>query len=221
MTTILGLSNKKGYNCGVASYLTQHDEHIIQYNNVYQILWVNKGNVKISLTHLNKSLGKDDCVFLGKNEMFRLTSDESYELHYIQFTEDFYCINESDKTFLDRCSYFNNTESINYLKLENQYKKIVETYVGLLTNLQKEPQSELNNLLVHNTIQRILLFTLSMDVKNFQSFNAKKLQPFQLTLLNKFNDLLKNNIKKERTVAFYTNALAIDTIKMQELCKRN
>lgn len=56
-------------------------------------------------------LASNDCVFLGKNEMFRLTANESYELSYLQFTEDFYCLNETDSIFLSRCSNFNNTES--------------------------------------------------------------------------------------------------------------
>ncbi|WP_177763772.1 helix-turn-helix domain-containing protein [Flavobacterium sp. I3-2] len=219
MNELLSLSNPRGYISSKATYLTENDQHITQYNDVYQILWVKKGTVKISLSHLSKVLEPNDCIFLGKNEMFRLTASESYELHYIQFTEDFYCINESDRIFLSRCSYFNNTESINFLKLEPQYIKFVENYAGMLNKFLTEPFSEINNLLAKNTIERILLFTLSMDLQHFQSFNSKKFLPYQIKLINKFNELIKNNIKRERSVAFYANSLDLDTNKMKEMCK--
>lgn len=213
------LLKNNGFLTGRASYLTDNDEHIYQYNDAYQILWVKSGNVKISLTHLNKILNPNDCVFLGKNELFRLTANESYELYYLQFTEDFFCLNESDRIFLSRCSYFNNTESINYIRLEFQYEKLVENYIKLLGKIQIEPYSEINNLLAHNTIERILLFTLSLDMNHFQSFNTKKLLPSQIKLLNKFNELIKNHIKKERSVTFYANQLNLDLGKLNEICK--
>lgn len=219
MNGILNLSNPKGYISGKASYLTTSDVNINQYNDVYQILWVNKGTVKISLTHLSKVLEPNDCVFLGKNEMFRLTAIESYEIKYIQFTEDFYCINESDKIFLNRCSYFNNTESINYLKLEPQYFHFVEKYSRMLEKILVQPYSEINNLIAKNTVERILLFTLSMDLNHFQSFNSKKLLPYQVKLVNKFNELIKKNVKKERTVTFYANALKLENTKIKDMCK--
>lgn len=219
MNNLLTLSNSRGYISGKATYLTENDKHIYQYNEVYQILWVKKGKVKISLTHLSKELEPNDCVFLGKNEMFRLTADESYEIHFVQFTEDFYCIDESDRVFLSRCSYFNNTESINYLKLEQQYLKIVENYSFMLAKFLEDEFSEINNLIARNTIERILLFTLSMDLQHFQSFNSKKFLPYQIKLINKFNELIKNNIRKERTVTFYANLLNIDSNKIKELCK--
>lgn len=219
MNDLLSLSNHRGYISSKATYLTGNDQRITQYNDVYQILWVKKGNVKISLSHLSKVLETNDCIFLGKNEMFRLTASESYELHYIQFTEEFYCLNESDRIFLSRCSYFNNTESINFLKLESQYIKFVENYAGMLNVFLNKPFSEINTLLAKNTIERILLFTLSMDLQHFQSFNSKKFLPYQIKLINRFNELIKNNIKKERSVTFYANQLDLDNNKMKEMCK--
>lgn len=213
------LLKTKGFKTGKASYLTEKDEYIYQYNEVYQILWVKKGSVKISLTHISKVLETGDCVFLGKNEMCRLTADESYEVNYLQFTENFYCLNQTDHFFLSKCSYFNNTESINYLKLEPQYEKLVENYTNLLNKLQEEQNTEINILLAHNTIERILLFTLSMDMNHFQSFNTKKLLPTQITILNKFNELIKKNIKEERTVSFYAKQLNLDLTKLNEICK--
>ena len=73
--------NKYGYVTGVASYLTPNDTYITQYKNVYQMVWLKSGSVTLSLTHLSKKLKVNDCLFLGKNEMFRLTSNEPYELH--------------------------------------------------------------------------------------------------------------------------------------------
>lgn len=89
----------------------------------------------------------------------------------------------------------------------------------MLNKFLTEPFSEINNLFAKNTIERILLFTLSMDLQHFQSFNSKKFLPYQIKMINKFNELIKNNIKKERSVAFYANILDLDNNKMKEMCK--
>lgn len=211
--------NKYGYVTGIASYLTPNDTYITQYQNVYQLIWLKRGSVTVSLTHLSKKLKVNDCLFLGKNEMFRLTSDETYELHYIQFTDEFYCITESDRVFLERCSFFNNTEVLNLLSLENQYVHFVNVYLAHLKQIYKNDYSEVNALLAHNTIQRILLFALSMNIEKLESFNTCRLSPQLRQKVTEFNKLIKNNIKKERSVQFYADRLNIQVAVLKNICK--
>ncbi|HLW63233.1 MAG TPA: AraC family transcriptional regulator [Flavobacterium sp.] len=211
--------NEYGYVTGIASYLTPNDTYITQYRNVYQIIWLKKGSVTVSLTHLTKKLEVNDCLFLGKNEMFRLTSDESYELYYIQFTDEFYCMTETDRIFLDRCSFFNNSEVLNLLKLEEQYIHFVSSYLSHLKYIHKNEHNHVNVMMAHNTIQRILLFALSMDMEKFESFNTHRLSSPLRKKLREFNELIKKHIKKERTVQFYADELNIHVSVLKNICK--
>lgn len=211
--------NKYGYVTGVASYLTPNDTYITQYKNVYQMVWLKSGSVTLSLTHLSKKLKVNDCLFLGKNEMFRLTSNEPYELHYIQFTDEFYCMTDTDRIFLERCSFFNNTEVLNLLNLESQYVHFVNSYLSHLKNLREKEFNEVNTLLAHNTIQRILLFALSLNIEKLEEFNTKRLSPQMRTILSKFTQLIKTHIKKERSVLFYADKLGVPVNLLTTLCK--
>lgn len=211
--------NKYGYVTGVASYLTPNDTYITQYKNVYQMVWLKSGSVTLSLTHLSKKLKVNDCLFLGKNEMFRLTSNEPYELHYIQFTDEFYCLTDTDHIFLERCSFFNNTEVLNLLNLESQYVHFVNSYLNHLKDLREKEFNEVNTLMAHNTIQRILLFALSLNIEKLEEFNTKRLSPQMRTILSKFTQLIKTHIKKERSVLFYADKLGVPVNLLTTLCK--
>src|SRR5690606_22465424 len=171
--------------------LTPNDTYITQHENVYQMVWLKSGSVTESLTRLSEKLKANYCLFLGQDEMFGLTSNEPYELHYSQFTDEFYCMTDTDRIFLERCSFFNNTEVLNLLNLESQYVEFVNTYLGHLKNLREKEFNEVNTLMAHNTIQRILLFALSLNIEKLEEFNTKRLSPQMRTILSKFNQLIK------------------------------
>lgn len=211
--------SKYGYVTGIASYLTPNDTYITQYQNVYQMVWLRSGSVTLSLTHLSKKLKENDCLFLGKNEMFRLTSNEPYELHYIQFTDEFYCMTDTDRVFLERCSFFNNTEVLNLLNLESQYVHFVNSYLAHLKLIREKEFNEVNSMLAHNTIQRILLFALSMNIEKLEEFNTKSLSPQLRNTLALFTQLIKKHIKKERSVQFYADELNIPLSLLTTICK--
>lgn len=166
------LLDKNGYRTGYASFKTTYDLYITPYRDVYPIIALRKG--KISLSHLSAELEVNDCLFLGKNELFRLSSEETYEFHYIQFTDAFYCRKGDDRFFLDKCSFFVNTLSLNLLQLEPQYLQYVTSYLLHFKQLSTQEPNEINSIWVHNTIERVL-FALSMNIEKFHSINRVKL----------------------------------------------
>lgn len=219
MNRTIDFIDRYGFATGVASYLTTNDTYLTQYRNVYQIIWLRKGRVKVSLTNVSQELHENDCLFLGRNDMFRLTSDQPYELHYIQFTEEFYCLTEKDRVFLDRCAIFNNSQSLNLLKLERYYLEFVYAYLTLLKQISRREYTELNSLMAHNTIQRILLFALSMNIQKFDLYSAQHLDPFLQKKLTLFNQLVKKHITTQRSVQFYAREVGIDVTVLKDLCK--
>ena len=74
-------------------------------------------------------------------------------------------------------------------------------------------------MLAHNTIQRILLFALSMNIEKLEEFNTKKLSPQLRATLAQFTQLIKKHIKKERSVQFYADELNIPLSLLTTICK--
>ena len=217
---MIDLIDNYGYKIGKASYLTENDSYITQYRNVYQMIWLKKGTVQVSLANATLTIEENDCVFFGLNEMFRLTSEVPYKLFYIQFTQEFYCRTESDRIFLERCSFFNSNEGFNVLSIEYQYTPFINGYVAHLKQLRSSISDEVNSMLAHNTVQRMLLFTLSMNIEKFEAYNIQRLPPHLQQKNQLFNELLKNNIKSERTVQFYADNLNIHVNVLKNICKQ-
>lgn len=79
-----------------------------------------------------------------------------------------------DRFFLDKCSFFVNTLSLNLLQLEPQYLQYVTSYLLHFKQLSTQEPNEINSIWVHNTIERVL-FALSMNIEKFHSINRVKL----------------------------------------------
>ena len=78
MLTSIELKSTYGIEVGRATYLTEDTVPFEQHKDVYQLLWLQKGKVTVTLTTNKKEIKEGDCLFLGKNELFRLTASESY-----------------------------------------------------------------------------------------------------------------------------------------------
>ena len=126
---------------------------------------------------------------------------------------------DTDRIFLERCSFFNNTEVLNLLNLESQYVHFVNSYLNHLKDLREKEFNEVNTLMAHNTIQRILLFALSLNIEKLEEFNTKRLSPQMRTILSKFTQLIKTHVKKERSVLFYADKLGVPVNLLTTLCK--
>ncbi len=220
MSHIIDFIDHYGFATGVATYLNGNDSYITQYRNVYQVIWLKKGKVKVTLSSTSKELTVNDCLFLGKNEMFRLTADAPYELHYIQFTEAFYCLTKKDRIFLENCFIFNNSQSLHLLHIEHFYLQYVQRYLVQLKQISRQPYTEFNFLMARNTIQRILLFALSMDIQKFESYDTTHLDPFLQDQIYRFNILVRKHIATQRSVQFYADQLQVDSFLLKDLCKK-
>lgn len=219
MLTSIELKSTYGIEVGRATYLTEDTVPFEQHKDVYQLLWLQKGKVTVTLTTNKKEIKEGDCLFLGKNELFRLTASESYTLYYVQFTDNFYCRTELDSHFLSKCFFFDNTNAINSITLKPEHEVFVQCYFSTLLKLKSKEYSEVHYMLAHNIIERVLLYIMAGHIEKFVSFNKEKLTPLQIQHTVKFNELIKNNIRKERNVHFYAEQMNISIAKLTEVCK--
>ncbi|WP_353120777.1 AraC family transcriptional regulator [Myroides odoratus] len=219
MLSSIELKSIYGFDAGTATYLTENDHLFQQHNDVYQLLWLQKGKVSVIMSTNKKELTEGDCLFLGKNELFRLTADESYSLCYVQFTDNFYCRTEVDRHFLDKCVFFDNTKAINSITLKPEQTAFAQYYFISLLKLQSKTYSNLNYMTAHNIIERVLLFIMACHINTYVEFNKEKLSPAQLKNVIKFNELIKTNIRNERNVQFYADHMNISVSKLTEISK--
>lgn len=219
MLTSIELKSPYGLDVGRATYLTENIESFEQHKDVYQLLWLQNGKVTVTLTTNKKEIKAGDCLFLGKNELFRLTSDQAYTLYYVQFTDNFYCRTKLDTHFLSKCFFFDNTKAINSITLKAEQIVFVQCYFATLLRLKAKEYSDVNYMLAHNIIERILLFIMSCHIDKFVDFNKEKLSPQQLKYTVEFNELLRSYVKKERNVQFYAEQMNVSIAKLTEICK--
>lgn len=219
MLSTIELKSIYGFDAGTATYLTENDHLFQQHNDVYQLLWLQKGKVSVIMSTNKKELTEGDCLFLGKNELFRLTADESYSLSYVQFTDTFYCRTAVDRHFLDKCVFFDNTKAINSITLKSEQVTFAQYYFISLLKLQNKTHSNLNYMTAHNIIERVLLFIMACHINTYVEFNKEKLSPSQLKNVIKFNELIKTNIRNERNVQFYADHMSISVSKLNEISK--
>lgn len=219
MNPNIELKSTYGFHVGKASYLSDEDVNFVQKKDVYQLLWLYKGKVTVTIANNKKELQEGDCLFFGKNELFRLTADQTYTLLYVQFTEAFYCRTELDRFFLSKCTFFDNTKSINYINVKTEHEVFVQSYFNTLYKIDVKPYSDINYMLAHNTIERVLLFLISAHIESLDSFNHSKLTPLQLEIAVAFTKLLSKYAKRERNVQFYVDQLNLNMAKLTEVCK--
>lgn len=219
MLSSIELKSVYGFDAGTATYLTQNDSLFEQHKDVYQILWLQKGKVTVILSTTKKVLTEGGCLFLGKNELFRLTADESYSLCFIQFTDNFYCRTEVDRHFLDKCFFFDNTNGINSITLKPEQITFAKYYFVSLFKMKAKPYNNLNYMTAHNVVERILLFIMACHINTYVEFNKEKLTPSQLKNVIKFNELIRTHIRKERNVQFYADHMQVTISKLTEISK--
>lgn len=207
-----------GFTTGVINHLTNNANYSNQYRNVYQILWLRKGKVKILLGNVSTTLEINNCLFLAQNELFKLTSEESFELHYIQFTEDFYSISDEDRYFLQKGMLFKNNDDLNVVTIENTFLEHFYMYIIHLKQINRKVYTELNVLIAHNTIKRILLFGSSLNKNKMQVKTEHLLSIYEEQILKNFNQLVKKNIATERSILFYLNVLGVDFSELKRIC---
>ncbi|MFD0699483.1 helix-turn-helix domain-containing protein [Myroides pelagicus] len=219
MLSKIELKSTYGIDVGTASYLMHVQEPFTQHKDVYQLLWLEKGEVTITLPTNQKLIKQGDCLFLGKNELFRLTAHSPYSLCYVQFTDSFYCRTELDKHFLNDCKFFDNSKAINSINLKEEQLSFAHYYVRSLIKLNTEDYSDINYMLAHNIVERMLLFIINCHIDKYVQYHKEKLTPLEMQYTIRFNELLRKDVKHQRSVNYYAKQMNISVAKLTQISK--
>lgn len=182
----------------------------------YHMFWVKSGQVEMIVDNNAVTVCKNECVFIGVNQVFSISTSKSFEMLLVCFNEGFYKRNDMDERFLESCTFFNLNDTWKYT-LPKQLEPIVEYYHQSLTALCTQPYDELGYYFAHNTIERLLLFAQKGLIEN-ASGPVIVFDKSDRDIANHFRQLVKENCRQVKQVTYYAERLNVPIKRLTEIC---
>ncbi|WP_121667436.1 helix-turn-helix domain-containing protein [Mesonia aquimarina] len=183
----------------------------------YRMIWVCSGSVSVELDMNSISLTKDHCLFIGKNQVFKLKNYDHFDAYIIDFTEGFYARTQLDIELLQQSRLFNSEEGIVKLYLEDPYKEILVRFLSFFKGINYKDFSQLLYQLAHNTVERMLLFA-EWNVQRDQNSDQIRSNSKEYSLVKKFQNLIAINYTTEKGVSFYAEQLNTSSRSLASAC---
>jgi AraC family transcriptional activator of pobA len=145
-------------------------------------------------------------LFIDKDRVHQFDKLLNYEGCLLVFTDDFFCISETDIKFLGSSILFNNLQNHPAIDLNNiDFEKYANIYKSISEELAV-PNDSSKHLILKHLLHNFLL--LAEREKRKQGFAELKKGPdLDYTLL--FRDLLETNYSKLKTVSDYAGLIHI------------
>lgn len=182
----------------------------------YHMFWVKSGQVDLTVDNNVITVGKDECVFIGINQVFSVSTAKSFQVLLVCFNEAFYKRNDMDERFLESCAFFNTKDTWKY-SLPKQLKPIVEYYHQSLAGMCTQPYDELGYYFAHNTIERLLLFAQKGIIESAYT-PVMTFDKSDRDIANHFRQLVKENCRQVKQVTYYAERLNIPIKRLTEIC---
>lgn len=145
-------------------------------------------------------------LFIDKNRVHQFDQALNYEGKLLIFTDDFFCTNEADKTFLRSSKLFNDLTGNSNLGLE---KAVHEKYTRLCENIEEEldlPADHLKHQILKNLLHNFMLLAGREKIRQGYT-GIKKSADLDFTM--QFCDLLEGNFINQKSVNAYAERIFI------------
>ncbi len=171
----------------------------------YQILWFQKGTPTHKVDFNPVPIEPNTVVFINKNSVQQFDKNVPFEGKVLLFTENFFCKEESDISFLKSSILFNDLFAIPKVEIPS----ITDLFTSLFTAIQKEsakPKDQYQGDILRNYLQNLLL--LSERERRKQDFTEVK-KGADLDHVMLFKELLEHQFNHEKLVANYATQMHI------------
>ncbi|RRJ89329.1 AraC family transcriptional regulator [Paenimyroides tangerinum] len=207
-----------GFSAGTIINHDSFSRYVMQEKNVYKILRVENGTVKITFNDISVVLKKNQCLFVNNDVSLIISSIEDFQMSYIQFKDT--CISKNyDISYLVKNSkLFDGINKFNKISINEKHSLVINHYLDLLFNSQLSERTNFNYLLAQNTLQQILLLSVSIFHSNIPKCNHPKSDSFTEKILRLFNESIVENVKNNRSVKYYCDKIGIDYGVLNKLC---
>jgi len=204
-----------------AGTINNHDaisRFSMEEKDVYKILRVESGLVKVIFNGQNVILKKNQCIFINKEVSLIISSLEDFQLSFVQFKDS--CINKNYEihTLIKNSKLFASENKFNKIALKEKHTLTINHYLDLLFNLQLSDRTNFNYILTQNTLQQILLLSVSIFDSNAPKCNQTKRDTFAEKILKLFNESIVENVKNNRSVKYYCDKIGVDYGVLNRLC---
>jgi AraC-like DNA-binding protein len=172
----------------------------------YQIIWIQHGNPTHHINFSPVDLMSHSLLFLSKNWVHVFDTLEEYEGKVILFTEEFYCRNMIDSTYLNSTILYNNVYRISPIGIRECVK---DQFAAILQQMETELDNQKDKhqpLILKNLLGNLLMIAEREVIE--QRFNEIKPSP-ELDYLTQFKELLEKNFKINKSVSKYASELNI------------
>lgn len=183
----------------------------------YQVFWVKSGQLVLHIDEASLEIAEGECSFIGPNHVYSIETDSAFEVMLLRFTETFYCRHEIDIHFLESCTFFDNASQILKFRLHATLVMILAQYHQSLAYICTQPFDELMYHFAHNTVERVLLFSLKEVVDSASRVLATH-KKADLELANHFRQLVKEHSKKQKQVQYYADEMQISVKRLNDIC---
>lgn len=207
-----------GFSAGTINNHDAVSRFSMEQKDVFKILRVESGEIKVTFDGQNVILKKNQCLYINKNVPLIISSLDDFQMSFVQFKDS--CINKNyDINFLLKNSkLFDSETKFSKISLKEKHTLTINHYLDLLFNLQLSERTNLNYTLAQNTLQQILLLSISIFNSNNPKYNQTKTDNFAEKILKLFNESIVENVKHNRSVKFYCDKIGIDYSVLNKLC---
>lgn len=215
--------NEEKFRYGIKVHkLTQQDLHggnKLFRPAFYRMMWVCKGNLRLNIDLANSLLEKDQCVFIGKNQVVQFSEENFFEAYIVDFTESFYARTTQDLDFLKGDSIFNNPLGTVEIQVEEPYKKTLLDFVKFFQKINKKKFDILLYQIAHNTLERILLYA-EWHLKQNKRVQLKPSRSKEFELVKNLKTLINHHYSEHKNVGFYAGLLNVPAKKLNKACRQ-
>ncbi len=183
-------------------------------HSFYQIIWFRSGTGSHFVDFKPYDV-IDDCIFfIAKNQVHYFDANTSYKGWLIHFNETFLVQTDNAMEFFLKCNFFNNPYQHPSSRVDDNLRKILETYIS---QIQAE-LAESNNM-GREELLRAYLKAFLIQVQRHKKEN--ELSAFvadekRIQLL-KFVNLVDENYKKGLQISEYANLIHVSTRTLSDI----
>lgn len=179
--------------------------------NFYQIIWFEEGNGKHLVDFQPVKIENNTLLFLNKNVVHQFDKMTTFKGKTILFTDNFFCRDANDASFLKNTILFNDLFEIAQIQIHNKHLiAILNLMSEEITNTKDFQQA---NILRHFLHSFLLIAERERRKQNF--VEMKKGVDFDYLLL--FKDLLEAHFYSKKQVSYYASKLAVTEKRLNQV----
>lgn len=178
----------------------------------YHIIWFQSGTPTHLVDFNPIKIKPNTLLFLNKDIVHRFDSKTKFEGKAILFTDNFFCMTESDTKFLRNSILFNDLFSVSQIQIQKQSKifaDILQQITDELKNIKDHSQAAILQNLLHN----FMLF--SEREKRYQNFTEIK-KGADLDYVMLFKEILETRFKNQKQVNYYAKEILITEKRLNQ-----